>query len=149
MNYSLLLKLSAIAAITLTSLSAQPNAFCASVSKDDATAILGAPANHTKDPSGCDWEDATHKKRLNVAYVNVASMFERAKQKSATKGKTTDEKGLGGPAFSTAADSDKGSRVALYCQKGSMTLILDLTESDAAARLPQMRDAMRKLTPKE
>lgn len=76
-------------------------------------------------------------------------MFETAKQKSASKGKTQDEKGLGGPPFSAASDSDKGNRVALYCLKGSTVLILDLTETGASGQLPQMRDAMRKLSPKD
>jgi hypothetical protein len=91
--------------------------------------------------------DATHQRKLDVAYVNVASMYERAKQKSATQGKTDDEAGLGGPAFSTTATSAKGGRTALYCLKDSMVLILDLSETNAAARLPQMRDTMRKLKP--
>jgi hypothetical protein len=50
---------------------------CADVSAADATAVLGVPAIRTKDPSGCGWEDSTHKKKLNVAYVTVAAMFGR------------------------------------------------------------------------
>lgn len=138
----------AIAGLILASLTAQNNPLCASVSTEDVTAILGASASRTHDPSGCAWEGATHNKVLNVAYVKSPAMFEAARAGTAAKGKTEDEKGLGGPAFSTVPTSHKGERIALYCLKGNSVLILDLDEPGATARLPQMRDLMRKLSPK-
>ena len=147
-NILSLLTLIVIAALTSTSLAAQALPICSTVSADDASSILGAPATKIKDPSGCGWEDATHQKRLNVAYVNVPSMFDGARTESATTGKTEDEAGLGEKAFSTIPTKDKGGRVAVYCLKGSTVLILDLEETGAAARLPQIREVMRKVAAK-
>ena len=118
---------------------------CSDVSAADASAVLGVPAIRIKDPSGCGWEDSTHKKRLNVAYVNVAAMFEGARADSAKNGTMHDEKGLGIKAFSSVPTEDNGGRVALYCLKGSTVLILDLEAEGAVTRLPQMREIMRKL----
>lgn len=143
-----MLKCLTMASLMLASLPGQTNPVCGSVSTEDATAVLGASASRTRDPSGCAWQDATHKRTFNVAYVNVPAMFERARQDSVAKGKTEDEKGLGGPAFSTAPSSYKGDRVALYCLKGATVLILDLEAPGAVSRIQQMRDVMRKLVPK-
>ena len=134
----------AIVALMAVSMTAQNNPLCASVSTEDATAIIGTSASRTHDPSGCAWDDATHKKVLNVAYVKSPSMFEGARAGTAAKGKNEDEKGLGGPAFSTVPTSHKGERVALYCLKGNSVLILDLDEPGATGHLPQMRDLMRR-----
>ena len=98
-------------------MAAQALPICSSVTVEEATSILGVAAMRTKDPSGCGWEDATHKKQLSVAYVMVPSMFDRARSESATKGKTQDEPGLGEKAFSTIPSKDKGNRIALYCIK--------------------------------
>jgi hypothetical protein len=147
-NILSVLAIIAIAGPKLTTLAAQALPICSSVTVEDATSILGVAAKRTKDPSGCGWEDANHKNQLNVAYVKVPSMFERARSTSASEGKTQDEPGLGGAAFSTIPSSHKGNRVALYCLKGSTVLILDLDEVGAAGRLPQMRDVMRKLVSK-
>jgi hypothetical protein len=135
-----------VAAFMVTSLAAQePSTICSLVTAADATTILGIPAKQTKDPSGCGWEDATHKHQLNVAYVMVPSMFARARSQSATEGKTQDEQGLGGPAFSTIPTSHEGTRIAVYCLKGSTVMILDLSADGAPDRLPQLRDVMRKV----
>ena len=141
-------KLLVISALTVAGLAGQELSVCSLVTAADATAILGVSAKQTRDPSGCVWEDATHKMKLNIAYVNVPTMFESARVGSAKKGKVQDEKGLGGPAFSTSADAAKGGRVALYSLKQSTVLIVDLESAGAADRLPQMRDVMRKLVPK-
>ena len=108
---------------------------------------MGSAAIRGRDPSGCEWQDTAHKATLNVASLKSPAMFERARASSAAQGKTEDEKGLGGPAFSTVPSSHKGNRIALYCLKASTVLILDLDQSGAAGRLPQMRDVMRKLSP--
>lgn len=118
---------------------------CTDVSPADASAVLGVTATRTKDPSGCAWEDSTHKARLNVATVGVASMFEAARADGAKRGTIQDEKGLGSAAFSSLPSKDNGRRAALYCLKGSIVLILDVEADGAAARLPQMREVMRKL----
>lgn len=137
----------AVVAVSLvTSLAAQePSDICSLVTAADATTILGVAAKHTKDPSGCEWEDVTHKHQLDVAYVMVPSMFARARSTSATEGKTQDEQGLGGPAFSTIPSSHEGNRIAVYCLKGSTVMILDLSAVGAPDRLPQLRDVMRKV----
>lgn len=145
-NILSLLALFTITVLTSTSLAAQALPICSTVTAADASSILGVPATMTKDPSGCGWEDATHHKQLNVAYVNVPSMFDRARSKSVTTGKTQDEAGIGEKAFSTIPTKDKGGRIAVYCLlKGSTVLILDLTEDGAAARLPQIREVMKKV----
>src|SRR5947209_7098117 len=74
---------------------------CMAVTDDDARAILGTSAKRSKDPSGCQWADTGSKKRMNLARIGVASMYERARVHSATNGKTQAETGLGGTAFST------------------------------------------------
>jgi hypothetical protein len=143
-----MIKLLVISGLAVAGLAGQAPSICSLVTAADATAILGVSAKQTRDPGGCGWEDATHKMTLNVAYVNVPTMFEAARAGSARKGKVQDEKDLGGPAFSTSADAAKGGRVALYCLKQSTVLILDLESAGAVDRLPQMRDVMRKLVPK-
>ena len=135
-------------ALLLLSLTTGGAAFlpvCSDVSSADAGAVFGVPATRTKDPSGCAWEDSTRKKTLNVAFVAVAAMFDGARADSARKGTMQDEKGLGSAAFSAVPAKDKGGRVFLYCLKGSTVLILDFEAEGAAARLPQMREVMRKL----
>jgi hypothetical protein len=129
-------------------LSSQKLSICSLVTAEDASSIMGTSAKKTKDPSGCGWVDATGKKELNVAYVNVPSMFEGARSGTAADGKTQDEAGLGAPAFSTVPTNDHGNRIALYSRKGSTVVILDLTAEGAAGRLAQMRDVMRTLVAK-
>lgn len=144
-----MMKLLVVSTLTVVSLAGQAPSICSLVTAADATAILGVSAKQTRDPSGCGWEDATHKMKLNVAYVNVPTMFAAARADSAKKGKVQDEKDLGGPAFSTVpASAANGSRMALYCLKQSTVLILDIESAGAVDRLPQMRDVMRKLVPK-
>jgi hypothetical protein len=140
-----ILAVMAIAGPKVTTVAAQAVPICSAVTVQDATGILGSTAKRTRDPSGCQWEDPTHHRVLNVAVVPVPSMFAAARSQSARDGKTQDEPGLGGAAFSTIPTSDRGNRVALYSLKGSTLLILDLEEDGAAGRLPQMRDVMRKL----
>jgi len=143
-----MLKLVVISGLTVAGLTGQAPSICSLVTAADATEILGVSAKQTRDPSGCGWEDATHKMNLNIAYVNVPTMFETARAGSARKGKVQDEKDIGGPAFSTSADAAKGNRVALYCLKQSTVMIVDLESTGAVDRLPQMRNVMRKLAPK-
>jgi len=143
-----MMKLLVVSALTAAGLAAQALSVCSLVTAADATAILGVAARQTRDPSGCGWEDANHKMKLNIAYVNVPTMFESARAGSARKGKVQDEKDLGGPAFSTVAANAANGRVALYCLKQSTVLIVDLESAGAVDRLPQMRDVMRKLVPK-
>jgi hypothetical protein len=143
-----MIKLLAIAALTVSTLPGQALTICSLVTTEDASAILGVAAKRTQDPSGCGWEDATHKNQLNVAYVTVAAMFERARADSSKKGKVEDEKGLGGPAFSSIPTASNGTKAAVYCLKGSTVLILDAEAPAAASRIPQMREVMRKLVPK-
>jgi hypothetical protein len=143
-----MLKWLTIAASMLASAAAQNVPVCASVSVADASAIMGVAAHRTRDPSGCAFEDAAHKQQLNIAVIGVASMYERAHQQAPSDGKTQDEAGLGGPAFSTVPTSDHGDRIALYCLKQDKVLILDLSATGASARLTQMRDLMRKLPAK-
>lgn len=144
-----MMKLLVVSALTAAGLAGQALSVCSLVTAADATAILGVSAKQTRDPSGCGWEDANHKMSLNIAYVNVPTMFESARAGSARKGKVQDEKDLGGPAFSTVpANKANGGRVALYCLKQSTVLIVDLECAGAVDRLPQMRDVMRKLVPK-
>src|ERR1700682_3711065 len=144
-----MMKLLMVSTLTVAGLAGQEPSICSLVTAADATAILGVSAKQTRDPSGCGWEDATHKMKLNVAYVNVPTMFEAARAGSAKKGKGQDEKDLGGPAFSSVpASAANGSRVAIYCLKQSTVLILDLESAGATDRLPQIRAVMRKLVPK-
>ncbi len=124
---------------------------CSAVTVDDARTLLGPSAKRTNDPSGCAWQDAGRKKGMNVARIGVASMFERARVASATKGKTQAEDGLGGTAFATIPSSDHGGRAAIYLLKGSAVLVVDIEgfpAGGAEERLPQMRDLVRKLAPK-
>src|SRR5436190_23077600 len=80
---SLMKKLLLISALTVAGLAGQELSVCSLVTAADATAILGVSAKQTRDPSGCVWEDATHKMKLNIAYVNVPTMFESARVGSA------------------------------------------------------------------
>ena len=155
MNTSVVLKglvqlLVAVAVIAPmpANLAGQELSICSLVTAEDASNILGTAAVKTKDPSGCSWNDATKKKELNVAYVNVPSMFDTARVETAKDGKTQVEPGLGAPAFSTIPTGEHGDRIAVYCRKGSTVLILDLTAPGAAGRLAPMRDLMRKVAAK-
>jgi len=124
---------------------------CMAVSEDDAKTILGPAARRMKDPSGCVWEAAANsKKQMNIVRVGVGSMFESARRDGAKKGATKDEKGLGGPAFSTIPAAHQGARAAVYMLKDSVVLIVDIEgfgPGGAEARLPQVRDLVRKLGP--
>ena len=140
-----LLVVVAVIASLPASLAGQELSICALVTAEDASNILGTAAVKMKDPSGCGWTDATKKMRLNVAYVNVPSMFDAARLGTAKDGKTQDDPGLGAPAFSTIPTDEHGDRIAVYCRKGATVLILDLTAPGAAGRLAPMREVMRKV----
>jgi hypothetical protein len=88
-----LLVVVAVIASLPASLAGQELSICALVTAEDASNILGTAAVKM-DPSGCGWTDATKKMRLNVAYVNVPSMFDAARVGTAKDGKTQDEPGL-------------------------------------------------------
>jgi hypothetical protein len=146
-----MIKSLAVFTITVATLAGEALPICSLVSAEDASAVLGVSAKQTRDPSGCGWEDAAHQRTLDIAYVKVPSMFEAARTKTATKGKTQDEKGLGVPAFSTVPSNDKGGRAAIYALKGGTVVIIDISKfpsGGAPDRLPQMRDLARKLISK-
>ena len=146
-----MIKVFSVALLTAASLAGQAVPICSVVTVDDARALIGPTAKRTNDPSGCAWQDAGRKKGMNVARIGVASMFERARVASATKGKTQAEDGLGGTAFATIPSSDHGGRAAIYLLKGSAVLVVDIEgfpAGGAEERLPQMRDLVRKLAPK-
>lgn len=132
-------------------LAAEAIPICMEVSESDARAILGPSAKRMNDPSGCGWEDATHKKRMNLALIGVAGMFERARADSTQKGATKTESGLGGNAFSTIPSAHHGERAAIYLLKGTSILVVDIDgfgTSGAEDHLPQVRELVRKLAGK-
>ena len=124
---------------------------CMAVAEADARTLLGPTAKRTRDPSGCGWEDAGHKKQLTVARIGVASMFEPARADSVQRGPTKDESGLDGTAFSSIPTKHKGEEAFIYLVKGNAILVLTIDgfeSGDAEQHLPQMRDLVRKLVPK-
>lgn len=132
-------------------LAAEAVPVCMEVSESDARTVLGPSAKRTKDSSGCGWEDAAHKKRMTVALIRVAAMFERARADSVQKGVTKTESGLGDNAFSTVPYAHHGERAAIYMLKGASILVVDIDgfgASGAEEHLPQIRDLMRKLAGK-
>lgn len=144
-------QISVVVLLTIATAAGQAVRVCMAVSESDAKTILGASAKRTKDPSGCEWEAAdSRSRRMNVARIAVASMFERARQDSIKEGVTKDETGLGGAAFSTIPTSQKGARAAIYMLKDSILLVVDIEgfgPGGAEAHLPQVRDLVRKLGP--
>ena len=143
-----MIKLLAGVLLTVACLAGEAVPVCSAVTADEARTVLGPSAKRTNDPSGCVWEDADHKKNMNVVRVGVATMFERARASSATKGKTQAENGLGGTAFSTIPSAGHGGRAAIYLLKESAILIVDIDGFPAGGaedRLPQMRELARKL----
>jgi hypothetical protein len=140
-----------IVLLTVGCLAAQAVPVCMAVTDDDARAVIGPTAKRTKDPSGCGWEDAGHKKQMNIARIGVASMFERARTGTAAEGRNQVETGLGGTAFSTIPTAHHGERAAIYVLGASSVLIVDIdgfAAGGAEERLPQMRILARKLVPK-
>ena len=146
-----MIKILAVGLVSFVYLKGETVPVCMAVTEDDARAILGPSAKRSKDPSGCQWADTGRKQQMNLVRIGVASMYERARVDSATKGKTQAESGLGNTAFSTVPSKDKGGRAAIYLLKGSAVLVVDIegfAPGGAEARLPQMRDLVRKLVPK-
>ena len=140
-----------IGLLTAGCLAAQAVPVCMAVTEDDARAVIGSTAKRSKDPSGCGWEDAGHKTRMNIARIGVVSMFERARTGTAAEGKNQTETGLGGTAFSTIPTAHHGERAAIYVLGASSVLVVDIdgfAAGGAEQRLPQMRDLARKLVPK-
>ncbi len=145
-----LTRIFSVVVLTVASLGAEAVPVCSAVTEADAQAIIGPSAKRSNDPSGCEWAGAGSKKQMNVVRIGVASMYERARADSAAKGKTQDENGLGGSAFSTIPSKDKGGRAAIYLLKGSAVLVVDISgfpAGGAEERLPQVRDLVRKLVP--
>ena len=145
-----MIKILAVVLSTIASLAGQVPV-CMAVSEDDARILLGPTASRTKDRSGCGWEDSGQKKKLIVARIGVAAMYEGAHADSVQKGTTKDENGLGGTAFSFIPAAHKGTQAFIYLVKGPAVLILkidDFESGEAAQYLPQMRDLVRKLAPK-
>ena len=146
-----MIKILIVGLASFVCLKAEAVPVCMAVTEDDARTILGPTAKRSKDPSGCQWMDTGHEKQMNLARIGVASMYERARADSAAKGRTQSEGGLGGTAFSTVPSKDHGGRAAIYLLKGSVVLVVDIegfAPRGAEARIPQMRDLMRKLVPK-
>jgi hypothetical protein len=132
-------------------LTAEAVPICREVSEADAKTVLGSSARRMNDSSGCVWEDATHKKQMNVVLIGVASIFESARADSSRKGATKAETGLGGDAFSTIPTAHHGERAAIYLLKGSVVLVVDIDgfgTGGAEEHLPQVRDLVRKLVGK-
>jgi hypothetical protein len=124
---------------------------CMEVTESEARTVLGPSAKRMNDPSGCAWKNTADRKQMNVALIGVASMFERARADSDSKGTTKTEIGLGGSAFSAIPLAQHGERAAIYLLKGSSVLVVDIEGfgvGGAEAHLPQVRDLIRHLVGK-
>jgi hypothetical protein len=146
-----MIKLLSVALVTVACLTGQAVPVCSAVTEDDARTLIGPTAKRTNDPSGCQWADAGAKKKMNVARVGSSAAFESYRAHSATEGKTQNENGLGGTAFSSIPTAHQGGRAAIYLAKGPSILVVDIdgfAAGGAEERLPQVRDLVRKLAPK-
>jgi hypothetical protein len=146
-----MIKLLPVVLLTAACLAGQAVPVCSSVTEDDARRLIGPSARRTNDPSGCQWADAGRKKQLNVMRVGTSAAFESYRAHSVREGRTQDENGLGGTAFSSIPSAHKGCRAAIYLAKGQAILVVDIDGFEpggAEERLPQMRDLVRKLVSK-
>jgi hypothetical protein len=145
-----MIKVFSVALLTVANLAGQAVPICAAVTAEDARTLIGPTAKRTNDPSGCQWQEAGGKK-LNVMLVGSSAAFEFYRAHSVKDGKTQTENGLGGTGFSSIPTAHQGSRAAIYLMKGPVILVVDIdgfAAGGAEARLPQVRDLVRKLVPK-
>ena len=146
-----MIKLLSVVLLTVASLAGQAVPICAAVTVEDARTLIGPTAKRTKDPSGCQWQEAGGKKEMNVMLVGSSAGFALYRAHSVKDGKTVTEEGLGGTAFSSIPTAHHGSRVAIYLMKGPVILVVDIegfAANEAEGHLPQVRDLIRKLVPK-
>jgi hypothetical protein len=145
-----MIQLLSVVLLTSACLAAEAVPVCLAVTENDARTLIGPSAKRTNDPSGCVWTDAG-KKTINVARVGSSAAFESYRAHSARDGKTQNEEGLGGTAFSSIPTAHHGCRAAIYLMKGPAILVVDIdgfAPGGAEERLPQVRDLVRKLVPK-
>jgi hypothetical protein len=145
-----MIRLLSVALLTATYLAAEAVPVCLAVTTGDARTLIGPTAKRTKDPSGCEWQE-TGGKKINVLRVGSSAAFDSYRAHSARDGKTLDETGLGGKAFTSIPTSHQGGRAAIYVAKGPAILVVDIdgfAPGGAEERLPQVRDLVRKLLPK-
>ena len=146
-----MIKLYSLMLLTVASVAGQAVPICSAVTVDDARALIGPTAKRTKDPSGCQWQETGGSKKVDFVLVGSSAGFELYRAQSVKKGKTQTENGLGGTGFSSIPTDHHGSRAAIYLMKGPVILIVDIdgfAPGGAEARLPQVRDLVRKLVPK-
>jgi hypothetical protein len=150
-EHSFMIKVFSAALLTAASLTGQAVPICTAVTVEDARALIGPAAKRTSDPSGCQWQEAGGKKKLDLILVGSSAAFESYRAHSVKEGKTQTENGLGGTGFSSIPATQHGSRAAIYLMKGPVILVVDIdgfAPGGAEERLPQVRDLVRKLVPK-
>jgi len=144
-----MIKIFPLLLLTAAGLAAEAVPVCMAVTADDARALIGPSAKRSKDPSGCQWTAGG--KQLNVMRVGSSAAFDSYRAHAARDGKSSDENGLCGTAFSTIPTAHHGGRAAIFIAKGPAILVVDIDGFEpggAEQRLPQVRDLVRKLVPK-